>query len=471
VQVQASAIAGPGLTPGTGCQVQVNPGCGTEVVAGQLRVKRADLLGLGLEAGAGTCDIKLKLAPSSCLILDSNGLKVDSSCLVGDVITPGCGVEFAAGLLRVKNTDLVGAGGGLKALGTCGLGIDVDCGVMLLNGKLRVDPVAIAGEGLEPVGGSSCGVRVKVGCGLLNTSDEIRVNNAAIAGLGLVPGTGCSVNINPGCGTEIVSGQLRVKASDLVGAGGGLKTIGTCGLGIDVDCGVLLLNGKLRVDAVAIAGDGLEPVGGSSCGVRVKTGCGLSNSSDTVSVNRNDLLGPGLEPHSGTCNMKVALGSCLVFDGNNRIAVDVACLGGQVVTAGCGVNVVNGQVSFKPSDVAGLGLVPGAGCTIDVGVGCGLIRTANDISVDAAAIAGVGLKPAGSGCKVDINTQITQSFTAHRKISCRFEVDTANNVVRLFETLVPVIISRNAQLIPIHITEGFPAEQLMCTIPIGPCPA
>jgi hypothetical protein len=69
VKVKPSDIAGPGLIPQPGgqsdcngpCELAVNPGCGIEVVADKVQVKRADLISPtdGIIAGPGSCNLKV----------------------------------------------------------------------------------------------------------------------------------------------------------------------------------------------------------------------------------------------------------------------------------------------------------------------------------------------------------------------------------------------------------------------------
>lgn len=55
-QLNAS-VAGGGLSGGGGAALSVNVGCGLEIDSDNVKVKRADLLGVGLKAGASGCQI------------------------------------------------------------------------------------------------------------------------------------------------------------------------------------------------------------------------------------------------------------------------------------------------------------------------------------------------------------------------------------------------------------------------------
>lgn len=164
----------------------VKPDCGIQVTADGVGVKRDELIAAdgGLEAGGGTCDVKVKA---------------------------DCGIEVGAGGVKVKRGDLIQANGGLEAgSGTCDLRVKVDCGLQLGAG----------------------GVSVK-------RSDLIQANGGLAAGSGT-----CDLKVELGCGLEISSGAVRVKRGDLIQASGGLATgSGACDLKVDLSSSSPLWSG------------------------------------------------------------------------------------------------------------------------------------------------------------------------------------------------------------------------------------
>ena len=130
--------------------------CGLKINAGQLEVDNTDLVDPvgGLEVGAGSCDLKIKLDSSPCTFfsLSNGGLKFLPTPLVGNglVLDGGlCKLNIlidpvsecnalsvtAAGLKFTK--PVAQAGKGLVAVANCGLDLDVadPCDALFLDGE------------------------------------------------------------------------------------------------------------------------------------------------------------------------------------------------------------------------------------------------------------------------------------------------------------------------------------------------
>jgi hypothetical protein len=384
--VVAADLAGSGLTTEGTCGLAVNPGCGLEISGDTVRVKRSDLIGNGLENGPGTCNLQLKLG--SCLVFDGSGaVAVDGTCLVGDTITPGCGLEFSGGDLRVKASDV--AGTGLVTEGTCGIAVNPGCGLETSGDTVRVKRADLLGLGLEADSGT-CNLKIKLATSscLILDANGLKVDAACLVGSA----------ITPGCGLEFFGGDLRVKASDL--AGNGLTTTGTCGLQVNVGCGIQITSDAVAFKPSDVAGLGL--VAGTGCTLDVNPGCGLEIVSNAVRVKRSDLVGLGLEADSGTCNLKLKLGSCLQFDVNGAVAVDSACLVGDTITPGCGLEFAAGALRVKNTDLAGNGLGVTGTCGLQVNVGCGLEISSDTVRVKVADLLGQGLTTSGT-CGLMLN--------------------------------------------------------------------
>lgn len=189
-------------------------GCGLDYVSDVLVVDRVDLIGCGLKAGDGDCDIDVDTAAlagrglkvdtdPNCALYASTGAGSDYCCIS---INDGCGITFSGDELIVDRNDLIGCG--LKAgSGTC----DID-----------VDLAALAGNGLTL--GSSAG---------------------DCTGVPDFDGSCDCLQVNVGCGLKIVSDEVVVDNTDL--AGPGLATYGTCGLQAQVDTTYIEINGSNEI--------------------------------------------------------------------------------------------------------------------------------------------------------------------------------------------------------------------------------
>jgi len=108
-----------------------------------------------------------------------------------------------------------------------------------------------------------------------------------------------------------------------------------------------------------------------NCGLAFGTGANL----DKLVVDMTMMTGPGIAPWTnawGCVGVQADLGCGLEFDGTDE----------------------NAKIKVRPEDIAGAGLVPGAGCSIQVSTGCGLVfGTINELEVDLRGFDGPGLSP------------------------------------------------------------------------------
>ncbi|MCZ6655579.1 MAG: hypothetical protein O7D91_21430 [Planctomycetota bacterium] len=90
------------------------------------------------------------------------------------------------------------------------------------------------------------------------------------------------------------------------------------------------------------------------------------------------------------------LGGGFSFSGTCPVVISVAPTGG--LTAGCGIDITTSIISFKPSDVAGFGLTPGTGCSLDLLLGTCLEFQGSAVGLDLtpAAPASLGLPHIGN---------------------------------------------------------------------------
>ncbi len=94
---------------------------------GKLRVKVADLAGVGLEPAETGCEL---------------------------TVDPGCGIGVNADGVFVDAMTI--AGPGLGPIGACSLGVVTGCGISVAGGFVTVDAVQLAGNGLSPQATASC---------------------------------------------------------------------------------------------------------------------------------------------------------------------------------------------------------------------------------------------------------------------------------------------------------------------------
>ncbi len=114
---------------------------------GKLRVKVADLAGVGLEPAETGCEL---------------------------TVDPGCGIGVNADGVFVDAMTI--AGPGLGPIGACSLGVVPGCGISVAGGFLTVDAAQLAGNGLSPAG--NCQLQVNTGCGLSIDGGVVAINTA-----------------------------------------------------------------------------------------------------------------------------------------------------------------------------------------------------------------------------------------------------------------------------------------------------
>ncbi len=431
------------------------PACGLEMVNapgtaddGKLRVKVADLAGVGLEPAETGCE--LTVDPGCGIGVNADGVFVDvmtiagpglgpiGACSLG--VVPGCGISVAGGFVAVDATQL--AGNGLSPAGNCQLQVNTGCGLSIEGGVVAINTADLVGNsrGLKTVG--NCGIEVNAGCGLKFNFDELMVDADLLAGNGLekMDGTDCSLRAHLGCGLMFSTdgtGAIEVNPFSIAGKGlTGNEADNSCLLDVQVGCG-LKFDGDdaIEVDPAAIAGSGLTA--GDGCTLDVMVGCGLFlNADGEVAIDRPALMGPGLKVggegdcdlgidcdwikyHCDLINLVEGCGIIITSTGfAQTIEVDSSALAGKGlflgdncaidVSVGCGLQLnSNEAVEVNNADLAGNGLNPGTGCTLDVDwsdipVGCGLYWNGTALEVAHDELVGNGLT-LGSGCALDID--------------------------------------------------------------------
>jgi hypothetical protein len=158
-------------------------------------------------------------------------------------------------------------------------------------------------------------------------------------------------------------------------------------------------------------------------------------------------IGSGIEVETGggVRSLRVNRAQYIIFDGTNAINVDRTLLAadladgvtitaaggvlsatGTQFTAGCGVTIVDNEISVNIDDLMGPGLTQGEGCQLAVAIDdCTLMLNAEDeLAVDLTTIAGDGLgadfgSPPGSACTLFVKT------------GCGLMIDTDNVAVKL----------------------------------------
>ena len=145
-------------------------------------------LGLGCHLNYLTLDGSIYVDAAT---LAGTGLTTElfGGCLrlaaTGITPTAGCGIDLAANVISVSNSDL--AGEGLIAGTGCALDVNVGCGLEIVSDEVRVNPADFAGKGLHEVAGSTCDeLELDLGCGLqFDAQDKVAVKNSDLAGSGL----------------------------------------------------------------------------------------------------------------------------------------------------------------------------------------------------------------------------------------------------------------------------------------------
>jgi hypothetical protein len=208
--VNVEQLAGDGLTfseGGEGCdQLDINYGCGLDIVADELIVDTLALAGPGLGVD-GTCGLKVNV---------------------------GCGIQISSDALEVKASDLAGAG--LVTDGTCGLRVNVGCGLFIESDVVKFDNVTVAGTGLGVEG--ACALKVNVGCGLEVFADAVRLNLTDVVFDGLYwDNSICALGVLVGCGLEYGPGEV-IQVDNVAVAGDRSETAmvpsGGCSVGVDL---------------------------------------------------------------------------------------------------------------------------------------------------------------------------------------------------------------------------------------------
>ena len=418
LQVDASELAGDALSESGDCKLNVNAGCGLVVnAANSLNVYADDLAGCGLEASGTGCELQVDAtvlagdglsesgactlnvnAGCGILINSANGVEVNPSELAG------CGLEASGTGCELRVDATVLAGDGLSESGACTLNVNAGCGLVVnsANGlelnpselagcgleasgtdcELQVDATALAGGGLSVSG--DCSLNVNAGCGLvINASNGVEVAPSDLAGGGLTTGLDCELEVNTGCGLQIDSAGLLEIVPDQF-AGCGLQASGT-------DC-------ELEVKASDLAGDGLSVSG--TCELNVNAGCGLViNASNGVEVAPSDLAGGGLTT-GVDCELDVNTGCGLQIDSSGVLEI----VPDQF--AGCGLQAsgTDCELEVKASDLAGGGLSASGTCELNVNAGCGLqIDASGQLEIKASDLAGNGLTASATGCGLEID--------------------------------------------------------------------
>jgi hypothetical protein len=405
-----------------GIQPGGDPGCGLKKDSnGNLAFDPEAVDGFGLKANVG--------AGEACQ------LDVDLSVIAG------CGLALPPAplppILNVFNVDL--AGDGLVPGDGCALDVNPGCGIRVLDDQVRFEPDDVVGAALGKVG--DCGIDVLRGCGLyINNNNELEIDVDDLAGPGLASSSQhgvCAMAVTTGCGlvysdtTKDAVLKIDLRQFDGPGLTAWQEPITECwGLQIDPGCG-LEIDGddKLAVKAADLAGLGLGTAA-SGCALDVGVGCGLQYAgagNEIIEVDNTDLVGRGLRTGLAVCDIDVRIGcgikygvnnavavdntalagSCLIPSGTCSLDVDVDCIADTLtgIIAGCGLQPNGGDpgvLDVNPSDIAGLGLVAGTGCSIDVSVGCGLEIIGDVVRVKASDLAGGGLVVDGD-CALKVN--------------------------------------------------------------------
>lgn len=287
----------------------------------------------------------------------------------------------------------------------------IACGLEVGNHGLKIRPDHIVGQegfrrGLETFG--DCSIQVDYGCGLKIYEQELAVDREDLRGKGLYPSvldddpSCCKMDVYLGCGLKfpespyIVTDEclpegerdievwpIDIDAEALAGTGLGGSG---CSLSVSYGCGLTIddeIEGSpIRVYSAALAGDGLgtnESVG--NCEIYINAGCGLDIIDDELVFDSSGVAGDGLTTATGTqCELEV--------------------------DTGCGLKLLGGEVVVNNLDLYGdfttTGLLPDGDCGLKVYTGCTLEISSDGIRVDTSAIAGDGLKPDGA-CELAVD--------------------------------------------------------------------
>lgn len=333
-------------------------GCGLNVSANQFSVDPGDLAGGGLvAAGSGCyleidpgCGLELSSAETTAVLQVKYGTGLD--CIDGELVctvvntdtiySAGCGLTLSEEeAFSVDNTAL--AGGGLAAVdASCKLTIDYGCGLELSS--LEDDALLQVkyGTGLDCTGGELI-------CTVVNTDELVKITSGGVAR------------------------YLLAQFADVVMVN---HRTNTCDFIVQVynnaDSLVLYVDGPGRVkvaddnEALRYLKDVFQPV------EAIKPSSGIVDidfhipTSAAVDCSTGPQIGAFLNLED------IPLGCGLAWDGTDfSVAVGgcLDCTGGAVsLTAGCGLTCSGGEMSVDASDLAGTGLYTSGTCTLNADV-------------------------------------------------------------------------------------------------------
>ena len=143
----------------------------------------------------------------------------------------------------------------------------------------------------------------------------------------------------------------------------------------------------------------------------------------------SDLAGRGIVAGGIACELDVALGCGLQFDGTEQVEVDAAALAGSglipegtcglAVNPGCGLQINADAVEVNAAALAGNGLAIGAGCELLAALGCGLtFDEFFQIAVEPLDLESNDIGPTGVGCSLQ-----TKGFTGDKQVVTTIECD------------------------------------------------
>lgn len=206
---------GAGLVPGTGNDIDVNPGNGIKIVADAVAVEPDDIAGAGLEDD-GADNLRVAAAAAGAGLAGGGGAALS--------VNTGNGTKIVADSIAVEPADIAGAGleddgadnlriaaaaagDGLTGGAGSALAVNTGNGTKIVADAVAVEPADIAGTGLEDDG-----------------ADNLRIA-AAAAGDGLVGGGGSALAVNPGNAIQITGDAVTIlgENSSVSVGGSGLK--------------------------------------------------------------------------------------------------------------------------------------------------------------------------------------------------------------------------------------------------------
>lgn len=238
----------------------------------------------------------------------------------------------------------------LKVNSCGGLTVNYGEGLTIKNGKLSAQASVNAGNGLVKKGDA---LQVSVGTGLL-VADDVYVN----MGKGLATDNENKVNLNLDEQTLTTDSSGRVIVNKEGLAGNGLKqefgklavnygaglALSNKALVIDYGAGLNIQDGKLvstvQGGKTYVAGDA---IGFDGNNINVRYDGVTISTKDTTDKSLHVMLGSGLKQGSNGIDVAVGLGLAIGSDNQIYCTVD----GGTTYTAGDGIDISNGKISFK----------------------------------------------------------------------------------------------------------------------------